>query len=65
MASAIDPSQPAGGVPSAKLDRRNDLQAARDQIEALQAGESGHQHVLAGAPRCAGWRPALCNHHRA
>ena len=49
MTSAIDPSKPADGVPAVKLDLRNNLQAARDEIEALQAGKAdvGHQHVLA------------------
>ena len=49
MASAIDPSKPADGVPAVKLDLRGNLQAARDEIEALQAGKTdfGHQHVLA------------------
>ena len=49
MASAIDPSKPADGIPAVKLDLRNNLQAARDEIEALQAGktDAGHQHVLA------------------
>jgi hypothetical protein len=49
MASAIDPSKPADGVPAVKLDLRNNLQTARAEIEALQAGKTdlGHQHVLA------------------
>jgi hypothetical protein len=49
MVSAIDPSKPADGVPAVKLDLRSNLQAARDEIEALQAGKAdlGHQHVLA------------------
>ena len=48
MASAIDPTRPADGVPPVKLDLRANLQAAKDEIEALQAGkaEVGHQHVL-------------------
>ena len=49
MVSAIDPSKPADGVPAVKLDLRNNLQAARNEIETLQAGKTdfGHQHVLA------------------
>jgi hypothetical protein len=48
MTSAIDPTKPTDGVPSVKLDLRNNLQAARTEIEALQAGKAdvGHQHVL-------------------
>jgi hypothetical protein len=32
MASAIDPSKPADGVPAVKLDLRNILQTARAEI---------------------------------
>jgi hypothetical protein len=48
MASAIDPTKPADGVPSVKLDLRNNLQAAKTEIESLQAGKAdlGHQHLL-------------------
>jgi hypothetical protein len=48
MASAIDPTKPADGVPSIKLDLRNNLQAAKTEIESLQAGKAdlGHQHLL-------------------
>jgi hypothetical protein len=48
MASAIDPTKPADGVPSVKLDLRNNLQAAKTEIESLQAGKSdlGHQHLV-------------------
>ena len=48
MASAIDPTKPVDGVPSVKVNLRNNLEAAKTEIEALQAGKSdlGHQHVL-------------------
>jgi hypothetical protein len=48
MASSIDPTKPTDGVPSVKLDLRNNLQAAKTEIEALQAGKAdlGHQHLL-------------------
>ncbi len=36
MASAIDPTKPLDGVPAVKSDLRNNLQAAKDEIEALQ-----------------------------
>lgn len=38
MASLIDPTKPADGVPAVKADLRANLQAAKDEIEALQAG---------------------------
>lgn len=38
MPSAIDPTKPADGVPADKGDLRANLQAAKDEIEALQAG---------------------------
>ena len=49
MASSIDPTKPTDGVPSVKLDLRNNLQAAKTEIEALQTGKAdlGHQHVIA------------------
>jgi hypothetical protein len=40
VASQIDPSKPADGVPAAKADLRANLQAAKSEIEALQAGKS-------------------------
>jgi hypothetical protein len=48
MASAIDPTKPSDGVPSVKLDLRNNLQTAKTEIEDLQAGKAdlGHQHLL-------------------
>ena len=48
MASAIDPTKPVDGVPSVKVDLRNNLQATKTEIESLQAGKAdlGHQHVL-------------------
>ncbi len=48
MASAIDPTKPTDGVPSVKLDLRNNLQAAKNEVEALQAGkaDTAHQHLL-------------------
>ncbi len=49
MTSAIDPTKPIDGVPASKADLRSNLQAARDEIEALQSGKTdlGHQHGLA------------------
>ncbi len=48
MTSAIDPTKPTDGVPSVKLDLRNNLQTAKTEIESLQAGKAdlGHQHLL-------------------
>jgi hypothetical protein len=48
MASAIDPTKPTDGAPSVKLDLRNNLQAAKNEIETLQAGKAdlGHQHLV-------------------
>ncbi len=48
MTSAIDPTKPADGVPSVKLNLRTNLQAAKSEIEALQAGKAdlGHQHLV-------------------
>jgi hypothetical protein len=48
MASAIDPTKPADGAPAVKQDLRGNLQAAKSEIEALQAGKTdfGHQHLL-------------------
>ena len=36
MASTIDPTKPVDGVPAVKADLRANLQAAKDEIEALQ-----------------------------
>jgi hypothetical protein len=49
MASQIDPTKPIDGVPAIKADLRTNLQSAKDEIEALQAGKAslGHQHGLA------------------
>lgn len=41
MASNIDPSKPADDVPALKADLRANLQAAKDEIEALQGGGGG------------------------
>ena len=41
MVSAIDPTKPVDGVPASKADLRANLQAAKDEIEALQAGGGG------------------------
>ncbi len=38
MVSAIDPTKPPDGVPASKSELRANLQAAKDEIEALQAG---------------------------
>ena len=48
MASAIDPTKPVDGVPSVKVDLRNNLQATKTEIESLQAGKAdlGHQHLI-------------------
>jgi hypothetical protein len=48
MASQIDPTKPADGVPANKADLRGNLQAAKDEIESLQSGKTdvGHQHAL-------------------
>ena len=40
MASNIDPTKPVDGLPSAKADLRDNLQAAKDEIEALQPEEA-------------------------
>jgi hypothetical protein len=49
MASQIDPTKPIDGVPASKADLRANLQAAKDEIGALQSGKAdlGHQHGLA------------------
>src|SRR5687767_8259040 len=49
VTSAIDPTKPVDGAPAIKADLRSNLQAAKDEIEALQSGKTdlGHQHVLA------------------
>jgi hypothetical protein len=39
MVSAIDPSKPEDGLPSVKVDLRDNLQAAKDEIEALQTAQ--------------------------
>jgi hypothetical protein len=44
MTSAIDPSKPADGVPAVKADLRANLQAARDEIQALQV-EKGNANT--------------------
>jgi hypothetical protein len=48
MASAIDATKPVDGIPALKSDLRDNLQTAKDEIEALQSGKAdlGHQHVL-------------------
>ena len=48
MASQIDPTKPADGVPASKADLRSNLQSAKDEIGALQSGKAdlGHQHGL-------------------
>jgi hypothetical protein len=48
MPSQIDPTKPIDGVPASKADLRSNLQAAKDEIEALQSGKTdlGHQHGL-------------------
>lgn len=40
MVSAIDPTKPVHGVPALKADLRANLQAAKNEIEALQAGQA-------------------------
>jgi hypothetical protein len=44
MASAIDPTKPVDGVPAIKADLRQNLQAAKSEIEALQAGKADIEH---------------------
>ena len=46
MASQIDPSKPADGVPAVKADLRGNLQTAKSEIEALQAEKAplAHDH---------------------
>jgi hypothetical protein len=39
MSSAIDPTKPADGVPAVKSELRANLQAAKNEIEALQASQ--------------------------
>ena len=48
MASAIDSTKPADGVPAVKSDLRANLQAAKAEIETLQAAkaEVAHSHGL-------------------
>ena len=48
MVSAIDPTKPVDGVPAVKLNLRNNLQAAKTEIEALQVGkaDTAHQHLV-------------------
>ena len=41
MVSAIDASKPADGVPASKTDLRNNLSAAKSEIEALQGDIAG------------------------
>ena len=49
MASQIDPTKPADGIPAVKADLRANLAAAKSEIEVLQNGKAaaGHVHVLA------------------
>ena len=51
MVSAIDPTKPIDGVPAVKDDLRNNLQAAKDEIEALQnqsiLGQTGDVTITA------------------
>jgi hypothetical protein len=51
VASAIDPTKPADGTPAVKAELRANLQAAKGEIEALQAGklEAGAPIDMAGA----------------
>lgn len=48
MASQIDPTKPVDGEPAVKADLRANLQAAKDEVEALQSGkaEVAHSHAL-------------------
>ena len=51
MVSVIDPTKPLDGVPAVKSDLRNNLQAAKDEIEALQnqsvLGQTGDVTITA------------------
>jgi hypothetical protein len=44
MASAIDPTKPVDGVPAIKADLRQNLEAAKSEIEALQGGKADLEH---------------------
>ena len=48
MASQIDPTKPADGVAASKAELRQNLQLAKSEIEALQAGKaaSAHSHAV-------------------
>ncbi|MGF1477781.1 MAG: hypothetical protein ACFB6S_19720 [Geminicoccaceae bacterium] len=48
MASLIDPSKPEDGLVASKAALRSNLQLAKDEIEALQAGKTdlGHSHMI-------------------
>jgi len=63
MASTIDPTKPEDGILAVKADLRDNLQAAKDEIEALQAaalpagGSTGQRLTkLSGADFDAGWQ---------
>lgn len=47
MASAIDPTKPVDGLPAVKADLRQNLQATKSEIEALQAGKADIEHFHA------------------
>jgi hypothetical protein len=44
MASAIDPTKPVDGVPAIKADLRQNLEAAKSEIEALQGSKADIEH---------------------
>lgn len=46
MPSSIDPTKPADGVPAVKADLRANLQAAKDEIEALQVAITGSARIV-------------------
>jgi hypothetical protein len=51
MASAIDPTKPVDGIPAVKAELRDNLQAAKDEIEALQSSkkQDGDPYDMADA----------------
>lgn len=50
MSSQIDPSLPLDGLAAVKADLRDNLQAAKDEIEALQAAKADLQGALLTNP---------------
>jgi hypothetical protein len=59
MASAIDATKPVDGVPAVKADLRQNLQTAKSEIEALQAGKADleHSHLVFEGATSTGFVP--------